>query len=114
MRNSLVSLVMLGMALSGSANAADEDKVEPAKEASAAEPVKKEEPFKPPPGFRQRKRGEFIVYCRKEPVMGTRFPAEKCYDEEGIKAMLVAQQDQRDKMDQMRRICAGDSTCGSR
>ncbi len=114
MRNSLVSLVMLGMALTGSANAADEDKVEPAKEASAAEPVKKEEPFKPPPGFRQRKRGEFIVYCRKEPVMGTRFPAEKCYDEEGIKAMLVAQQDQRDKMDQMRRICAGDSTCGSR
>jgi len=111
MRKSLVGLMMLGMALTGAANAGDEAKVEPAKEASAAEGGKDEQ-FKPPPGFRQRKRGEFVVYCRKEPVMGTRFPKEACYDEEGIKAMLAAQRDNRDKMDQMRRICAGDASCG--
>ena len=115
MRNSLVSLVMLGMALAGTANAADEDKVEPAKEASAAEPVKKEEPFKPPPGCRQRKRGEFIVYCRKEPTSWARaFRRRNATTRKASSAMLVAQQDDRDKMDQMRRICAGDSTCGSR
>lgn len=114
MRKSLVGLLMLGMALTGTADADDAVKPEPAREASDAEAAKKEEPFKPPPGFRQRKRGEFVVYCRKETVMGTRFASEKCYDEEGIKAMLVAQQDDRDKVDQMRRICAGDSSCGSR
>ena len=111
MRKSLVGLMMLGMALTGTANAGDEDKVKPAEEPSAAE-AGKEKQFKPPPGFRQRKRGEFVVYCRKQPVMGTRLPAEVCYDEEGIKAMLAAQRDDRDKMDQMRRICAGDASCG--
>ncbi len=113
MHKSLVSLVMLGMSLTATAYASDEDKVEPAATASAAEAAKEEE-FKPPPGFRQKKRGKFVVYCRKETVMGTRLPVEACYDEEGIKAMLAAQLEDREKVDQMRRICAGDSSCGSR
>jgi hypothetical protein len=72
-----------------------------------------EKEFVPPDGWRPRKRGEFTVYCRKDQVMGTRFPKETCYDEAGIRAMLAAQAEDREKIDQMRRICAGDSSCGT-
>ena len=68
----------------------------------------------PPDGWRPKKRGNFTVYCRKDQAMGTRFPKETCYDEAGIRAMLAAQLEDREKVDQMRRICAGDASCGSR
>ena len=42
-----------------------------------------------PVGFKPKKRGKYTVYCRKEEVMGTRFPVEKCYDEQGIREMLL-------------------------
>ena len=55
------------------------------------------------------------MYCRKEyNAKGTRFPTETCYDEAGIRAMLAAQLEDREKVDQMRRICAGDASCGAR
>jgi len=79
----------------------------------AAKSVPKE--FVPPDGWRPKKRGEFTVYCRKDfNVRGTRIPEEICYDEAGIRAMLTAQAEDREKVDQMRRICAGDSSCGAR
>ena len=71
--------------------------------------------FVPPDGWRPKKRGEFTVYCRKEyNAKGTRFPTETCYDEAGIREMLAAQGEDREKVDQLRRICAGDASCGSR
>ena len=73
-----------------------------------------QEVFVPPDGWRPKKRGNFTVYCRKDQAMGTRFPKETCYDEAGIRAMLAAQLEDREKVDQMRRICAGDASCGSR
>jgi hypothetical protein len=79
--------------------------------ASAAKAAEDRE-FEPPPGFRTRKRGKFTLYCRKEPVMGTRFPAEKCYDETGIREMLRAQLEDQEKVDQMRRICGNLQACG--
>ncbi len=69
--------------------------------------------IKIPPGFRVKKRGEFTLYCRKEDVMGTRFPVEKCYDETGIREYLRAQRDDQQKVDQMRRICSSVGSCGS-
>ena len=68
----------------------------------------------PPDGWREKKRGKYTVYCRKDTQMGTRFQKETCYDEEGIRAMLAAQQDDREKVDQMRRICGSQAACGSR
>ena len=79
----------------------------------AAKAAEKE--FVPPDGWRPKKRGKFTVYCRKEyNAKGTRFPTETCYDEAGIRAMLAAQLEDREKVDQLRRICAGDASCGSR
>jgi hypothetical protein len=64
----------------------------------------KEKEFTPPPGFRPRKRGGFTVYCRREEPKGTRFPAEVCYDEQGIREMLQAQREDLEMVDKMRRI----------
>jgi hypothetical protein len=91
-----------------SANAADE----PVADKAAAVAEAKE--FKPPDGWRPKKRGKFIVYCRKDyNVKGTRFPAETCYDEAGIRAMIEAQREDQTLVDQMRRICGSDATCGA-
>jgi len=65
-----------------------------------------------PPGFKPKKRGKFTVYCKRDAVLGTRMPAERCYDEEGIRAMLRAQAEDREKVDQMRRICGSMEQCG--
>ena len=71
------------------------------------------EAFVPPDGWRPKKRGKFTVYCRKETPRGTRIPTEICYDEEGIRAMLAAQTEDRERVDQMRRVCSSQAACGS-
>jgi hypothetical protein len=106
MRTIPVLTLALLVALPGGVAGADE----PEKAAAVSE----EKPFVPPDGWRPKKRGQFTVYCRKDyNVKGTRFPQETCYDEAGIRAMLAAQQEDRDKVDQMRRICGNDSACGT-
>lgn len=70
--------------------------------------------FVPPPGWRAKKRGKFTVYCQKSAEVGTRFATETCYDETGIREMLAKQRDDREKVDQMRRICGSQEACGSR
>jgi hypothetical protein len=66
-----------------------------------------------PPGFKPKKRGKYMLYCRKETVMGTRFPVEKCYDEAGIRELIRAQIENQEQLDQMRRICSTAGACGS-
>ena len=109
-----VLTLALIMALGAAAAVSDEPEkaaaVEPEKTAKAAD----DGPFVPPDGWREKKRGKYTVYCRKESEVGTRFQKETCYDQEGIRAMLAAQQDDREKVDQMRRICGSQAACGSR
>ena len=104
----LVPVLILSLlaTLGGSAAVADE----PEKTVTAPE----EGPFVPPDGWREKKRGKHTVYCRKDSEAGTRFQKETCHDEAGIRAMLAAQQDDREKVDQMRRICGSQDACGSR
>jgi hypothetical protein len=63
--------------------------------------------FKPPPGFRTRKRGDLVLYCRREAVLGTRFPVEKCYDEAGVRALWIADLKTTDTLGKIR-------ACGTR
>jgi len=94
---------------------------DPPAEAAAEEGAKTEavtaaaedKPFEPPPGFKPKKRGKYTVYCRKDTAMGTRLPSEVCYDEDGIRAMLQAQREDRELVDQQRRICSSQATCGA-
>ena len=108
MRQMLAGWAALAVASTAVATAGAAD--EPVTEKAAAVAETKE--FKPPDGWRPRKRGQFTVYCRKDfNAKGTRFPTEVCYDEAGIRAMLEAQRDDREKVDQMRRICGADGGC---
>ena len=85
-----------------------------AAEVAAADKPKAAEPEKIylPPGFKPKKRGKFTLYCRKEEAMGTRFPVEKCYDEQGIRDYVLDQRENQKQVDQMRRICGSMEACG--
>lgn len=78
-------------------------------EAEAKVEQKKE--FKPPPGFREKKVGGKVVYCRKDMSTGTRFKTEQCLDENQIKDYLLAQEQQRAEVDRMRAVCASSKVC---
>lgn len=68
--------------------------------------------FKPPPGFRTRKRGSLVVYCRKEAVLGSRFPAEKCYDEAGLRELKRAELERTEMLERMRACTTGSCSTG--
>jgi hypothetical protein len=111
----LILLPFVSLAMVAPAHA--EDEVKPAAATDAAAPAPKakadDEPFTPPPGWRARQRGKFTIYCRKQSEQGTRLPREVCYDEEGIRAMLLAQREDQERVDQMRRVCSSQAACGS-
>jgi hypothetical protein len=82
--------------------------------AAAAEPseaVSKDEEFKPPPGFKTKKRGEIVLYCMKDSTVGTRFKTEKCYDEVQMRDYLAAQQEQKRDIDRIRSTCSSAAVC---
>jgi hypothetical protein len=113
----LVLLAAMAPGLQRAAEAEDQVANEPPAAQPAEPPTEAQaaatEEFKIPPGFRQKKRGKYVVYCRKEKAIGTRFEAEKCYDQQGLREMLKAQQEDQALIDQTRRICAGQgAACG--
>jgi hypothetical protein len=71
----------------------------------------KEDEFKPPPGYLQKKRGDKVLYCKKSTETGSRFATEKCYDEAQIRDVeLMKEQNNRD-FDQRRAICSNPGIC---
>jgi hypothetical protein len=122
MRKSLICGCIL-LAAAGRATA-EEPKPTPAPVAAEAAPApavgiqvavaeeKAEEPLKLPPGFREKKRGKYTVYCRKDVAMGSRFASEKCYDERGLRDYIADQRENQKQVDQMRRICGSMDACG--
>ena len=88
---------------------ASSEKPETPLKADAVAPDEKE--FKPPPGFRTKKRGELVLYCMKDSTVGTRFKTEKCYDEDQMREYLLALEIQRRDIDRIRSTCGTGSTC---
>lgn len=76
----------------------------PAPRAAAKE---KDEEFKPPRGFKTKKRGDLVLYCQSDATIGTRFKTEKCYDEEQLRTYLLVLEAQRRDMDRIRTNCGG-------
>lgn len=105
--------LILGLLLGSGILLAQATRAEDPPPAQATTPESKAEAFVPPDGWRPKKRGKFTVYCRKETPRGTRIPTEICYDEEGIHAMLAAQAEDRERVDQLRRVCSSQAACGS-
>ena len=62
--------------------------------------------FKPPPGFKTKKRGKLVVYCIKDSTVGTRFQTEKCYDEAQMRDYLTAQQENKRDIERVRSTCS--------
>lgn len=93
------------------AHATDET---PAGDKSQKAESKPTEPaFKPPPGYRVKINGWDIVYCRKTPVLGSRFAKEVCMTEAQLKEHLAANEEMRRNKDQTSRVCAGGGACAT-
>jgi hypothetical protein len=104
--------VWLGCAVLGGATESLATSAEPAQAppaASADEQPKAaaaEAEFKPPPGFKTKKRGQLVVYCIRDSTVGTRFKTEKCYDEAQMRDYLTAQQENKRDIERVRNTCS--------
>jgi hypothetical protein len=78
----------------------------PTQEATAASEEKEEE-FKPPRGFKTKKRGDLVLYCQTDATVGTRFKTEKCYNEEQLRAYILVLEAQKRDVDRIRTNCGG-------
>ena len=58
--------------------------------ATAETSATKDLDFELPAGFKAVKRGEIVVYCQKDATAGTRFKTRKCYNEERLRAYMLA------------------------
>jgi hypothetical protein len=78
-------------------------KTEPQAQATDSE----QRAFKPPPGFKAKILDWGIVYCKKMPVLGSRFPKDVCMSEAELKEYLANNDAMRRDKDQASRICTG-------
>src|SRR5262245_3137932 len=78
-------------------------KTEPQAQATDSE----QRAFKPPAGFKTKILDWGIVYCKKMPVLGSRFPKEVCMNEAELKDYLANSDAMRRDKDQASRICTG-------
>ena len=91
--------------------AAEASSDEAANVANASETAPGDKEFKPPPGFKTKKRGEIVLYCMKDSTVGTRFKTEKCYDETQMREYLFALEVQKRDIDRIRSTCATATVC---
>ncbi len=92
---------------------AEPPKPESAKAAPASETTAKAgQELKLPPGWKKKKRGKFILYCKKEAPMGTRLQSETCYDEPNMRNYILALQESKSDIDRIRSTCSNICTCG--
>ncbi|MBM2853172.1 MAG: hypothetical protein HW417_100 [Steroidobacteraceae bacterium] len=85
----------------------------PAIAQESAKPVAEAKEYKPPPGYKTRKRGDETYYCRKVVEIGSRFPVESCYTKEQLHDLLVRNEEQRQEFERRRRTCSNPATCGN-
>jgi hypothetical protein len=82
------------------------EKAEVKAEDEAAHAGEAEKEFRPPPGFKTKKRGNLVLYCMRDSTVGTRFKTEKCYDEAQLRDYLIAREENKRDMDRVRSTCS--------
>ncbi len=116
LRMALAIALGIGLAAVGAGAAGNEspdDKAETAQPATDAETVAEtKKPLKPPPGFKLKRRGKFLLYCKREAPMGSRLKAETCYDEDQMRAYLLELEAGKVDIDRTRAICSNPCVCG--
>ena len=63
--------------------------------------------FKPPSGYKQKKLGANTVYCKKDTLLGSRFPTEFCFTEDELKEIERRGEDMRLNKQKQSQVCAG-------
>jgi len=118
-----VTLAFLMAFLSGMAFADDSDsaignetltadQAQDKAETTAAE-AKEPDVFTPPAGYKVKKRGNKVVYCKKNMESGTRFSSEQCHTEAQLRAIEAAHAEGVTEFDQARKVCSSQAHCGS-
>lgn len=88
------------------------DQAQDKAETETADEAKEPDVFKVPAGYRAKKRGKKVVYCKKDLESGTRFAQERCFDEDQLKQKELAQAEGNATFDQTRKICSNIGACG--
>ena len=82
-------------------------------ESAAAAAANEAKEFKPPPGFVEKKRGQHVLYCKRDTTVGTRIKTENCYSEQQVRDYMLALKETRNNVDRIRNSCANICLCGS-
>lgn len=117
----LVACLAAGAALAQDAAAADKSAAtsetagEPLLGIKVVEdsPAARKEEFKPPQGFVTRKRGQLVMYCKKDATVGTRFKSEQCYTEDQVRDYMLTQAENKRNIDRIRSTCANAAVCSN-
>ena len=121
MRGTMLAVLMAFLAGSALAQDGDSaignetptaDQAQDKTKTDTADEAKEPDEFKIPAGFQAKKRGKKTVYCKKAMESGTRFSQEKCYDEEQLREMAVAHEQDQAAFDQNRKVCPNQDSCG--
>ena len=121
MRSVMLVVLMAFLSVSVLAQASDSaignetataDQAQDKAETETADEAKEPEEFKVPAGYRAKKRGKKVVYCKKDMESGTRFAQERCYDEVQLKEIELAREEGNATFDQSRKICSNLEACG--
>ena len=67
--------------------------------------------FKPPPGYKTKKRGDETVYCRSRAVLGTRLKSEECHTQGELDAVDKAMRASQEDIQQRGRMCGTGTMC---
>ena len=70
-------------------------------------------PFKPPAGYKTKIKDWDVVYCKKTPVLGSRFPQEVCMNEAQLKEHMAAMEAMKRDKDQVSRVCSMAAGCAN-
>ena len=88
------------------------DSAEAKTDVDATADEQKVEKVKAPTGYRVKKRGNKVVYCRKNEEVGTRFANEKCFTEEQIAEIERKNEEGKREFEKNRRVCTTLEFCG--
>ena len=98
-------------AVADKAPVADQSSENATSPAAVAAADKDNREFKPPRGFQTKKRGSLVLYCKRDTTVGTRFKTESCYNEEQMRAYMLALEVQKNDVDRIRATCGGGTMC---
>jgi hypothetical protein len=107
----------IGLFTLNAASIGDDQPKQPASDTSAAatdaaEKIEAKE-FVTPPGFVKKKRGKFVLYCKRDSTVGTRIKTESCYDEQQVRDYLLAVKESQETARQIRNNCSNICVCGA-